>query len=259
MKSNLLFKIKSWYILWKLSYYKDQKGILERYLREKINWDKHLLNCKNFILQAVSKYSNPSIAILGSGWLLDVPINELLNTSKKITLIDIIHPNKIKNKYANNSKIKFINEDLTGGMVENVYNKFKWYNKVQSLPLENNNFINFNDYDFVISLNLLNQLDILLIEYIRKIQPFSTEEFKQFSISIQKNHLHALPHGKSCLITDYLEDQLNEAGNLVNRLPLVYIDFPKSTIEENWTWKFDSSKTYNNNYITHLKVKALLF
>ena len=66
----------------KLGFYKDQQGILTRYLHEQSSWNEHLTNTKNFILEAVSSRHLESIAILGSGWLLDIPVMELARSVK---------------------------------------------------------------------------------------------------------------------------------------------------------------------------------
>jgi len=101
-------------------YRNDQSGIIKRYLTENENWNEHLVNSKNYILNALPSTQLESIAVLGSGWLLDVPVDELLKRTNFLVLYDIFHPNQIVNKYKNNSCVKFVKIDLTNNLIEGV-------------------------------------------------------------------------------------------------------------------------------------------
>lgn len=64
-----------------MGYLNDQQGIMNRYLGESKQWEKHLPRCRKFI---TSTFEDPgggekkeSVAVLGSGWLLDVPLDHL--------------------------------------------------------------------------------------------------------------------------------------------------------------------------------------
>src|SRR5210317_1415141 len=85
-------------ILRKMGYLADQQGIIDRYLRERGGWDSHLLKCREYILDKVNKLAISDITILGSGWLLDVPLEELSGLCNKITLIDIHHPRQVRKR-----------------------------------------------------------------------------------------------------------------------------------------------------------------
>ena len=245
-------------ILKRLGYIKDQKGILNRYLREKEGWDVHLNKTRHFIINCLGDAENGKVAILGSGWLLDVPINELLEKFKQVNLYDIIHPNKIKNQFKKQLNINFIQTDLTGGLVNEIYAIVKGKTKVDLNKLQPANDYDFSGYDFVISLNLLNQLDILLKENLLKYGNYSREELNLFSKKIQENHVNILPKGKTCLITDYTEYLYDEKNRFVNSNELVFINFPESKKEDEWEWAFDTKMTYYPKRKTVFRVKAML-
>ena len=140
------------------NYYRnDQSGIIKRYLIEGENWNEHLKNTKNYILKSLPNKNIESVAILGSGWLLDVPVEAILKKTNKLVLFDIYHPKQVVNKYKNNSSIVFIKTDLTNNLIEYA-GQSKCLNDFIEL-LENNKPLDFlNDYSFVVSINLLNQL-----------------------------------------------------------------------------------------------------
>lgn len=257
MKYRRLFKIKRKYILWKLNYFKDQKGILNRYLAEHENWKDHLENTRRFIADTLEKLDNPAVAILGSGWLLDIPMGELVAKAKNITLIDVIHPEKIKNKYSAIDKVSFIETDLTGGLINKVYKLLRkkgFRGKLTSLIPELS--VNLENYDMVFSVNILNQLDILLKDYIKKYMRYDDKELEEFSRMLQSFHLNSLPENKSALVTDYLEYRQDRDGNVVESQSLIYADIKKQKDELTWIWKFDTRMTYNPGLITAFKVKA---
>jgi len=242
----------------------DQNGIIDRYLREKEGWDIHLENCKNFILRSLEYKQAKSVAVLGSGWLLDVPIDELIKKLDKLFLIDIIHPALIKYKTKPHKNIVLIENDITGGAIERAFNFIdkKLYKttsanyilqNLQPLKLE----LNLNA-DLYISLNITNQLDILIVDFLRQNLNFNENDFFDFRKTVQKEHLLALPQNKSCLITDYEEITTNNK-NLKETRKLVYSDFPAGNFTEEWQWDFDFQKTYYSDKTTQFIVKAIDF
>jgi len=242
----------------KIGYYKDQNGIIKRYLREKNNWDLHLENTKSFILESAKNKNKNKAIIFGSGWLLDVPIEKLAEMFEQVILIDIFHPNEILKKISSYKNIKTLELDITG------YSKpiclFQKQASLTNLEPEKKAFdlINSFDCDFFVSLNILNQLDILLIDYLTYNWTILESEILEFRKKIQKEHLNLLPLQKSCLITDYEEE--NYAGNnLIKSKNLIHTDLPTSKFSNSWQWIFDTQKTYNNYSKTILNVKAIDF
>ena len=81
-----------------MHYVADQQGIIERYLKEAESWASHLENTKRAIIESAENKKKDNCAILGSGWLLDVPIEYLCQHFKKVYLFDVVHPTQIKHK-----------------------------------------------------------------------------------------------------------------------------------------------------------------
>lgn len=229
-----------------MGYITDQNGIVSRFAREGDGWNGHLENSKNFIREHCIKEECKSIAILGSGWLLDVPIDDLSNQFEKIYLIDIVHPQQIKHKYRNYSNIHFIEDDITGGLIENVYKHCNKSPKSQLPYLENiavPQYSLHHKVDIVVSLNIMNQLDILLVDYLKEFYDFPEDELNAFRQRIQNEHYHFLQKHNYCLITDY-EEHVFDENNKETITQLVYIDFEPHEIEKKWQWEFDKSQTY---------------
>jgi len=243
--------------LQKMHFISDQSGIMRRYLREKENWDIHLDEVKNFILHSSKTKKKNKIIVLGSGWLLDLPIKELSENFKEVVLIDIYHPKQIQKKAKQFSNVTLQNDDITGGMIDFFYNHKK--QKVLISTIESFKYKIPKDVDFVISLNILCQLHIILIDYIKKFNQYSDQELKMIEKQIQLSHINMLPKEKSCLITDFEEEIYDEKNNLVGINPLLHIDLPLGSISKNWQWKFDSLMTYRPDAKTFFNTTAIDF
>lgn len=252
---NFFEKIKHFFISNNQGYIVDQSGIINRYLREKDNWDIHLNNTKNYILQSLKNQENTnSIAVLGSGFLLDFPIDEAIKIYDKIYLFDINHPQKIVSLAKKNPKIELITIDLNFGamlLAQKSKTFEEFCQKLDSIEIT----IDFNKFDFIVSLNILNQLDILLCDYLIKKFELKEEETLIVRKKIQENHLKCLIKNKSCIITDYMQVDTNiQSKEIISKNSLYCTINGQNT--EYWDWIFDTMGMYKEDYQTTLKVMA---
>ena len=236
----------------------DQEGIIRRYLNEGGGWNSHLNATKNFIQRSVGLYRPQKVGVLGSGWLLDVPVDFLTDNCAKVYLYDIRHPKQVINRYKRNENIQFITMDITGGIIEYVYNAIRnnsVNNSLDSLPAEPG-FCPAESLDMLVSVNVLNQLDILIVENLRKHEPENSVRILEFRKKIQSVHIKSLLKGNSCLVTDVEENLYDRTGKLTERRSLLYTSLPKAKYEDEWIWYFDTQMTYYPNRKTFFKVTA---
>lgn len=254
---NYIDMIRKWFRDSRMGYLSGQSGIMRRMLREEGGWQSHLIKTSEFIQQAVKIHKPKSIRILGSGWLLDIPIKYLLDNCESIVLTDIVHPNQIINKYSKNSKVKFETIDLTGGIVELGYrqNKKSYNHEDFIRGIVSSHQIEFTE-DLIVSVNLLSQLSIILADYLSKKVNISIGQTIDIAEAIQKKHLDMLPKGKSLLITDYEEEYFDEEDKFIGSKPTVYIELPVSGRKE-WKWNFDTKMMYKEDCRTILRVAAV--
>lgn len=248
----------------KMKYLSDQKGIMNRYIREKDGWDEHNNDCKDFILKSAKSKAKGKAVILGSGWLLDVPIEELSSLFKEVVLIDIHHPRQVLKKIEQYKNVAAQKLDITGGLIDYVFHTIKSDKKNKTKTLltagELFSFLLPTAADFVVSLNVMTQLNILLTDYMKSSKLYTDGELQQFAIQVQKSHIDILPKEKSCLITEYEEELYDENDQLLGVNPLIFVDLPKSKLSEiRWKWKFDSSMTYREDAKTWFNVVAIDF
>ncbi len=246
-------------VLMRMGFYNDQMGIINRYINEKENWDGHLCNSKSFIIACLSRKKYTNVVVLGSGWLLDLPMDYILQNCTNIYLMDINHPRQILHKYRKDTKVHFVHSDITGGAIEKVYQIFRTKkNILEELGELDPPGVQFDfPVDFVISLNVMCQLDILIVEYMRRFKHFDVHVYENFRRNIQKSHIKSVQVSDCCLITDFEELVYDRINKLVERNNILYTVLPGSGHSKEWIWKFDTQMTYYPNRKTYFNVKAL--
>jgi hypothetical protein len=250
-------------VLRKMDFFSDQAGIIRRYQREAHEWQPHLEATKKFILQSATSKSHGTVFIMGSGWLLDVPLEELSAMFQRVVLFDIYHPSQVRHYIRKFSNVECKELDITGGTIKQTFDLVSNARKSKVLPdisvLKSEGFQYPDTADFYVSVNILNQLDILLADYITKY--FPQAEYLLFPIRqlIQQQHINSLPKGRTALITDYEECVIHKRGLVESRKNLLYCTFPSVINQQQWIWKFDHLGLYNPSRITLFKVKAIEF
>ncbi len=247
-------------VLRRMGFIRDQHGIMNRYLREKSHWHAHLENTRRFISSSFTGVSAGSVAVLGSGWLLDVPIMELTERFRKVYLVDIFHPPQVRKRTEKLEQVELVEADLTGGAIEQVWRltREKGVKSLDSLveklllepPLSR------VEPEVTVSVNLLNQLDIILFDFLKKKGYFRNEPADRFRSLIQSFHVEWISASPGCLITDTTELSTGKAGHESAR-PLIFTDLPEGFRKERWSWDFDTQGTYRAGSRIRMEVQAV--
>lgn len=240
-------------------YASDQMGIRNRYLREMNNWQSHLDNARQYILESARNVQrHGSVAVLGSGWLYDVPVEELSHAFTDVYLVDIVHPEPVKVRVERMSNVHLLTCDLTGGAVQMATQAVSFADFIEKFACARLD-IHLDEYDFVVSVNLLNQLDIILCDYLKKRFKIGESQLAQVRATVQQRHVDALPRGRSCLITDYLQVDSPIDGSAEKETPLLHCQMPESVSFKEWNWVFDTNQRYSVKNNTTFRVKAVCF
>src|SRR5664280_1782215 len=101
-------------LLTRLGYYNYQNGLIYRLISQEDGWESHLENCRRVILKALEIYKPEKVTVLGSGWLLDLPFAELVERTKRICLVDIVHPPDVIRQVEAFRNVELIEQDITG-------------------------------------------------------------------------------------------------------------------------------------------------
>lgn len=243
-----------------IGYKSDQEGIISRYLREKNNWQEHLNKSADYVIRFCEQFpANSTIAILGSGWLLDLPVDYLVNKFKLLYLVDILHPAQVKHRLRDATNVIFIEKDLTGYalQVAEIITRSNQADIVDSLlNLTSINALDGIKYDLILSVNVLTQLDSILCDYLTSKKYFPDEQLIQFQRKLQSEHLNLLSAKPSCLISDVKEIFIYRNNSIALTTDSLKIDWPVGRNSESWNWIFDSNYSYHPRYKTILSVKA---
>jgi len=234
---------------------------MNRYMRESSHWKKHLEMTRNFIAASFNHTEAETVAVLGSGWLLDVPLDHLLKRFRHIYLVDIHHPIQIRKKTLAMKQVELIEADLTGGAIKQIW-KFCQETKISAeertfpvrLPLDPPQL--HIHADALISVNLLNQLDIILCDYILKQKHFQQETLIPFRTAIQTFHLEWISKKPGCLVTD-IREEVEDKNGVLRSKALLYTKLPDGIRQDRWWWDFDSQGTYHPGSRTRMEVQAL--
>ena len=203
---------------------------MNRYLRESSFWDMHLQNTRNFIQHAFQDTQIKTVAVLGSGWLLDVPLKWMRKRFEQVYLVDIHHPVQIRKKVSSMNHVELVEAELSGGAVEQIWEM------TRSNPALMNGHVadhltltpplSHLHADAVISLNLLNQLDIVLCDFLSGFSYFQQEPQDPIRRAIQDFHLQWIRQTPGCLISDVQEILSDRSGNKVSK-SLLYTGLPE--------------------------------
>lgn len=247
-------------ILRRMGYFTERQGIADRYLNQSGDWDNHLEQTRNFVLQVLGNKAVKNLVILGSGWLIDLPLELIQGMADNVFLYDIAHPAQVIHKIRNNEQIKAVFMDITGGSVIAAYRAVREFKKTRVKPdiqriVQRVSRIDV-DADFIVSLNMLSQIGLIINEYLIKYIPYSEDELNELNSLIQAAHIRLLTKYHSCLVTDYEEIAIDMKSGHEEVRKTVFTDIPQSGRSMTWDWNFDSIGSYYPDKRVILKVIA---
>ena len=245
-----------------MGYFKELNGIISRYHREADNWKGHINNCKSFITDNIVPQQFSTIAVLGSGWLLDVPVEALVGQCNQLWLIDLHHPKEVVHTLRHYENIWWAEQDVTGGAIEVIYNASKSSKPLEAIEALLPDIVNFQPAfnsppDLLISINILSQLECILLDYLaEKIRGFPHRLKVEISRALQQAHIHLLSQYPSLLITDINETVVKNSDLSASVTSYIQVPLPDEKLQSEWDWHFDTRGYYVPNAQTTLHVKA---
>jgi len=213
-------------------------------------------------LKAMEIHKPGRVTVLGSGWLLDLPLKEITEVSEEVYLTDIVHAPEVISQVSSVKQVKLVEDDITGGLIKEVWMKAGrrlLFNKLRSLD-----DIIVPEYQIrenpgmVISLNIFTQLESLPVEFLRKRAKIDEGRYYLFRKEIQKKHIDFLKKHRSVLITDICEVITDSSGKVTEDISVI-TDLPEGKYREEWTWHFDTKRSDYYNKRSVFKVVGLIF
>lgn len=228
-------------VLHRMGYYEYQQGLILSHIAQEGSWNSHLDNCRKFIINSLEFFRPEIVTILGSGWLLDIPLREMLEMTCRINLVDIIHPPQVAEQVAGLDKVKLIEDDISGGLIMIMWEMtsgfpFRKSKSVAAIeiPLYKPEF----ETGLVVSANILTQLESLPVKLIRKRLKAQEEEINSIRRRIQERHIEFLAGKNAVLITDVSEIVEDSTGETKEEPTLLAV-LPEARFREEWKWNFE--------------------
>lgn len=204
-------------------------------------WADHLAHVKAAMLAGPG---GDTVAILGSGWLHDVPVEELATRYRRIVLIDAVHPGPARRAARRHPSIELIHADVSGVLEATLAGArlpaptpiawAQWFDQPADLVIS----------DLVLS-QIAMSAEALAIHH-----GVSADEVTAWAASIRHHHLATLPPAqRTLLITDTMAQ--NETGDTE-----VVTDLALPQPHATWMWPVVPPGESLNGPVTHTVTAA---
>ncbi|MBC7372270.1 MAG: hypothetical protein H7326_11930 [Bdellovibrionaceae bacterium] len=214
-------------------------------------WQSHLEQSHKLIREQFQKIKPKSIMIIGSGLLIEIPIQDLIKSGVKIYLVDIVHAKEVRRLAKLYPQIELIEKDISS-LLE-ILKKGMAPFQLKTIPWGTLTPWDLPKSDWVISANLLSQIPLMISESL----PMSTEVYDEFARKVRDQHIERSLQlsDKVLLFADFETRYIGHDGKRikteayeVNLRDLKYI--------RDWTWEISPFGETSKDYKIEMLVKA---
>lgn len=182
----------------KLGYVDEVVAIGARHRRQHAAWAGHLAQTRAFVADAAG--AGDHLVVLGSGRLLDLPLDVLAPRFERVTLVDCVHPRAARRAAAAWPHVSFLTADVTDCAA-----RLALQRPDEPLPVPGppRCLDTLPPPTCTISLNLLSQLPIMPLQWLarRGVPEVSREAFGAALVRAHVDFMAALP-GRRVLVSD---------------------------------------------------------
>lgn len=220
-----------------MDYLSEAIAMKKRHHRNRTAWQSHLEQTRRAILSAAEKSRNKNkVVILGSGLLLDVPLNELSSMFHEVVLLDIVFLPEVYKRIERYGNVRLVQHDVTS-MAQKLYENLRAGHT--ELPDAAPSVAEIDETTgLVVSLNILSQLWVMPRAYaLRKLRNLEEENVNDWCRQITGSHYVFLQSLACpvCLIADHEFVKRDREGNIVSRgSTIAGLMLPPP--EAFWTW-----------------------
>lgn len=203
-------------------------AISARHRRCREAWAPHLEESRAAVRNAISRTPRRRTAlVMGSGALLDLPLDELAAAFRRVVLVDLVHPWRARLATRRFSNVTRITDDI-GGILEAVSRG----ELVRPRPFP---VLADPEVDLAISLNVLSQLPVIPVR--RLDGRIEDEALAQTAQDLVRQHLADLDRSRATtlLISDVERILLARNGRELERASLI-ADVPEPVSDRSWEW-----------------------
>jgi hypothetical protein len=220
-----------------MDYLYEAIAMRSRYRRNQTAWRSHLEQTRGAILSAAERTLNRNkVVILGSGPLLDVPLDELAAMFCEVVLLDIVFLPEVFKRVKSYDNVRLVQHDVTN-MAQRLYENIR--SGQSELPLAAPSVLPIDkNTGLVVSLNILSQLWVMPRAYaLEKLRGLEEEAVDDWCEQITRSHYAFLQQLTCpvCLIGDHEFVKCDKEGKIVSRgSTIAGLSLPEP--EASWTW-----------------------
>jgi hypothetical protein len=210
---------------------REMLGIRRRRRRFREAWEPHCANSRRLVLDAAARCDQRRRAVVfGSGWLHDVPLDELAGLFDEVVLVDLFHPLSVRWRARRYRNVRLVADDVTGTLEQVWRCGFERRELPASRP---SFFADMKDLDLTVSLNLLSQLPCMPEHYLLRCRSHTRDELLTWGRGVIRAHLAYLGPlpGVVALVTDVA---LRITGRPAEKSTLYGVELPYEG--ETWEW-----------------------
>jgi hypothetical protein len=240
-----------------MGYLRELHGIRRRWRQWRRAWAPHCRQTADVILAAMSRCPRRRKAvILGSGFLHDVPLQQLAAAFDRVVLVDLVHPLAARWQARRFGNVELLAADVSGTALA-VWQAVE----VPGTPLPRSLpelFLDDDEVDLVASVNLLSQLPCLPEQYLRRLGAATEDQINDYCRDVVRAHLDYLRRlpGVVALVADVEAVTLTQGGREVARKCILY-DVPLPFEGQQWRWPLVPRKARPPHHGVHLVVVGI--
>lgn len=219
----------------KLGYLRESIGIRSRYRRCQSAWQPHLENSRTALLESLSNCDSFRTALVfGSGLLLDIPLTELAERFEQVYLVDVVHLPEVRRAARRYANVQCLSHDVTG-----------FSEQMQDLSLDRldlpppQRFLDDPTIDWVASVNLVSQLPLLPLDWLRQNFPELDEAaLNAWSTRLMQQHLDYLRRftAPACLLADMEQTIYTQESDMIEEIDFATRLGLTDTAMRQWRW-----------------------
>lgn len=198
----------------RLGYLTEAIAIKARYRRHCEAWEPHLARSRAVVDAATGGCAQRRTAlVLGSGLMLDIPLDTLAAAFERVLLVDVVHLRGARRLAARYPNVSLVTGDMTGLAVDfDARLREGWRGAPVPVPAL---YQEDPRVDLVISANVAAQLPVLLAAALRRAGA-DDDTIDAFCTALVRAHLDYLAGfaGRVCLITETARELYDVSGEI---------------------------------------------
>jgi hypothetical protein len=164
----------------------EMAGLGARWRRRRAAWAPHVAAARAFVEDAARRAPEGGHAVvIGSGRLIEIPLEALARRFATVTLADLVHPLPVRLAALRHRNVRLLTTDITGVLAS--------LGQAGPLPVPPEAGADIGRFDFAVSCNVLSQLPILPLERLERRVPAVPEDNRlAFARTLLAAHLACL-------------------------------------------------------------------